>query len=237
MRKFKDYIGVTILGIVVMSGAALVQSSTTWSPPQTAPPDCVSGFPGCDAPLNVGDKSQSKLGQLMVNTSITNPFAVGLRVFGQALVDSLEVRGTATTTTLNATSVNTTNIKVTGGSPVAGKVLTASDAAGNMTWQTPATGSGGVAKIIAGTNVTISPTTGVGNVTVTATVPTAVSGSVGGGCSSSQDGTGTAYRSYWGVGSLAAPAAGGCTCTSGYTSRLIFSEAISGMRSYLCVHN
>ena len=133
---------------------------------------------------------------------------------------------------------------MTGGTPVAGKVLTASDAAGNMTWQTPATGSGGVTKIVAGTNVTISPTTGVGNVTVNATVPTAVSGpvtgSVGGGCISGPAGLSGNQISTTVWGLAVANGLGSCSCGTGYATHLVFTTIVnswSNNYSYICVRN
>ena len=72
--------------------------------------------------INVGLNSQSKLGQLFINTSISNPYAVGLSVFGQAIFNG--------------------TVQIKSGTPGLGKVLT-SDAAGNVSWQTAASTGGG----------------------------------------------------------------------------------------------
>jgi hypothetical protein len=57
-------------------------------------------------------------------------------------------------------------VTISGGNPGAGKVLT-SDATGVASWQTPTGSGGGVTQITAGNGITINPTTGLGNVTVT----------------------------------------------------------------------
>ncbi|MFA6096467.1 MAG: hypothetical protein WC788_02460 [Candidatus Paceibacterota bacterium] len=40
-----------------------------WSPAPADPPDCPAGYPGCDAPLNVGNAGQTKGGGLILNTA------------------------------------------------------------------------------------------------------------------------------------------------------------------------
>jgi hypothetical protein len=53
-----------------------------------------------------------------------------------------------------------------------GSVLTATDDSGTVGWAPASGGSSGVSQIIAGNNITISPTSGTGNVTVNAVLPT-----------------------------------------------------------------
>ena len=43
---------------------ALAQQTSTWSAPLHSPSTCLSGEPGCDAPINVGGAGQSKTGLL-----------------------------------------------------------------------------------------------------------------------------------------------------------------------------
>lgn len=71
------------------------------------------------------------------------------------------------TNLVQANSVNAVALRVTGGNTSPGNVLT-SDQGGNATWQAPTGGSGGVTSIVAGSNVTISPASGTGAVTVNA---------------------------------------------------------------------
>jgi hypothetical protein len=228
---------------------AVTPALADWQAPASAPPTCVAGSPGCDAPVNTGTVTQLKSGAFGVLSGFS---VAGLTTLlgGLKVSDGAAATGTvltnvggglaawlpstggsgggfwtaaglsspnAITNTNSGTVVlGTTNnplppldpanklevlgrlyvsglttlttLKLPGGA--AGKVLT-SDATGLGTWQSPS--GGGVSKIIAGTNVTISPTSGVGDVTINAT---------GGGGGGTVGGTGTAnYLPKWATNS------------------------------------
>jgi hypothetical protein len=80
-----------------------------WTGPTSVPPNG-----NTPAPVNVALNTQSKLGQLFVNTDLSNPYTVGLSVFGQSVFNG--------------------KVKIVDGSEGVGKVLT-SDANGLATWQ------------------------------------------------------------------------------------------------------
>ncbi len=106
-----------ILGFVL--GATALSAVAAWTAPASTPPNCTSGQPGCDAPINVSASSQSKLGLLTLQSNLTDAFGLAV-ANGIKLVDSSVTAGTA-----------------------AGKVLT-SDANGVGTWQSPGTISTGM---------------------------------------------------------------------------------------------
>ena len=54
---------VAIIGLAV-GGFAISAFATDWVAPVSAPPTCVSGNPGCDAPINTSSISQIKGGGL-----------------------------------------------------------------------------------------------------------------------------------------------------------------------------
>lgn len=77
-----------VVGFVL--GASALSVLADWSGPQSTPPNCVSGQPGCDAPLNVGANVggmlQAKLGGLSLNTDGVG--AIGLKVLnGIQIID------------------------------------------------------------------------------------------------------------------------------------------------------
>lgn len=122
------------------------------------------------------------------------------------------------------------NLVIAGGSPTAGAVLTSNDATGAVKWgQT-------VSKITAGNNVTISPTSGVGNVTVNASK----TGTVGGGCYVHGHSNVPVYNVMgWGNatghdGQLVS--ASSCTCPTGYSSVTI-SGGSTDEAAFLCLAN
>jgi hypothetical protein len=116
MKKQNKAVAIIKLFLIALILAAGVSYISAWTGP-TAP------APGnnVDAPINVGYDSQSKLGQLFLNTSPSNPYAVGLSVFG--------------------TSIFNGPVQIADGTQGSGKVLT-SDASGTASWQAPAGGSG-----------------------------------------------------------------------------------------------
>jgi hypothetical protein len=118
----------------------------------------------------------------------------------------------AKTGLLGLVNLVVTNLNVASGTPGIGQVLT-SDSSGNASWQAPQGGSvsgGEVDKITAGTaNLTISPPSGKGNVTISSYGTVCGSGNSdmqqNWGCS-----TGT-YSSYWnGNGNVWVYAVPGC---------------------------
>ena len=72
-----------VLGLIVSA-----ETLYAWSaPPAGTPPNCPSGQPGCDAPINVSNTLQSKDGNLILNAAGT--FATGLSVpFGNVGIGS-----------------------------------------------------------------------------------------------------------------------------------------------------
>jgi len=59
-----------ILSVVITLGLSVVFQSllAAWTAPLATPPNCTSGNPGCDAPVNIGPTGQSKQGGLILNT-------------------------------------------------------------------------------------------------------------------------------------------------------------------------
>ena len=120
--KIIQNIKVIVLALVLALGVGYAYAD--FSLPLNLPPTCISGNPGCDAPLNVGSTPQIKSGwleisaattthSLRVNTSLYDPAATGLYVWG--------------------TSTFYGNVTIVPGAS-SGKVLT-SDASGNASWQ------------------------------------------------------------------------------------------------------
>lgn len=112
--KIIQNIKAIILGLALTLGMGYAAAQTFVGP--TCSP---TANPGCNvpAPLNVGEGIQTKLGSLRINTSLTNPATYGLDVWGiTRLYGGLQI-GT--------------------GTPANGKVLTATDSQGNVTWTTP----------------------------------------------------------------------------------------------------
>lgn len=115
---------VSVIGLA-LGAFALSALAGSWTAPTQAPP---SG--NADAPLNVGALAQHKEGTLAIGK--TSDALTGLKLDVNGLIGST---GLFTTGDLYVNGVSsTTQLKVTGGSPAIGKVLT-SDASGNATWQ------------------------------------------------------------------------------------------------------
>ncbi len=115
-QSITKYAVAIVLGLGVVLGVSSLQAA--WTTPAGAPPGS-----NVDAPVNVGATSQSKLGQLFINTDANTPFTVGLSVFGKAIFNG--------------------GVQILSGAG-ANKILT-SDANGNATWTTPSSGGGGEA--------------------------------------------------------------------------------------------
>ena len=118
-----------IIAIILVLGLSVSFQSllAAWTAPAANPPTCSTGDPGCDAPLNAGPLIQPKSGALWLNTNDLSPYGLivenGNVGIGTASPGAkLEVAG---------------QVKITGGTPGANKVLT-SDANGLASWQTPA---------------------------------------------------------------------------------------------------
>ncbi len=76
-NPIKQYSIAMLLGLGMVLGVSTLQAAWT-APPDPPPTQNIA------APLNVGLNTQSKLGQLFINTDTAAPYALGLRVFGQA---------------------------------------------------------------------------------------------------------------------------------------------------------
>ena len=74
LRIFKKSLLFFISIILVLGLSISFQSLlAAWTAPTANPPTCAAGNPGCDAPINVGSATQSKIG----NFGVTGTFAVG----------------------------------------------------------------------------------------------------------------------------------------------------------------
>jgi len=109
----KDIINTSkIIIIALFIGLGANYISAAFGPLST-PPNCVSGNPGCDAPVNVSGSLQTKTGPLNVNGAM---IIGGIRSLTNVITPSLQVTGGVDAT-----------------APGSGKVLT-SDGSGNATW-------------------------------------------------------------------------------------------------------
>ena len=129
MHKIFQQLKVVALAIVFSFGLSYVYA---WTAPNVAPPGG-----NVSAPINTGNTTQYKAGNLVLNDSAT-PFTNGLIVrYGNVGIGTptpgtkLDVAGT----------IKATGLQFTAGAG-AGKVLT-SDASGNATWVTAAVGNQG----------------------------------------------------------------------------------------------
>jgi len=199
-------------GFVLGASALVALADSTWtSAPAGGPPN--NNVP---APINVGTAGQTKNGPL----TITGLLGIGSLQF------------------LPSSMITTVDGVATGNVP-ANSVLGNTDSYGTVGWRAMSgAAASGVSKIIAGTNVTVSPTAGTGEVTVNASS----AGTVGGGCliqngnspnNSKVINWGNANGSGW-------PSGNACACPSGYNSQLIASDEldqqyIAPHSSYLCI--
>jgi len=80
-KQILNTIKIIILGLTIGLGVSYI-FATNFSDPLSAPPTCVSGNPGCDAPLNVSYTSQIKQGNLDIKglSDSTHTYASGLIV-------------------------------------------------------------------------------------------------------------------------------------------------------------
>ena len=61
-----------ILGVLIMS-FLIGYLVLAWTEPSVAPPGCLAGQPGCDAPINAGPTDQTKQGALIIGGGVTAP--------------------------------------------------------------------------------------------------------------------------------------------------------------------
>src|SRR3989338_6160557 len=157
LKEITSTAKIVTIGLLVGVGVSIVLAqSGGWSGPTLPPP---GGNP--PAPINAGIGAQAKQGALSVGT--VNPPDVNykLDVYGSISSRGLYNLGNV---------IFEGDFKLLDNGAGEGKVLT-SDAEGKGTWQTLSGGGGvaGVSKILAGSGVTVSPTAGTGEVTVSAT--------------------------------------------------------------------
>ena len=136
---------------VILGASALSAMARTWTAPSALPPNG-----NVDAPINAGVAWQGKAGYLSVGTTSQISGQPSFYVNGVGLFDSLGVVG---------------NFVIATGTPGTGKVLTSLNTGGLVTWTATSSlgitgGASGVSQIIAGSNVSISPSSGTGAVTI-----------------------------------------------------------------------
>jgi hypothetical protein len=131
----------TILAVGAMFGFVTFAFAGTWTAPTAIPPDG-----NVDAPINVSATAQTKAGALALTGFAnygTSSFS-GLATFLGGV--SIGTSSTPATTTMlgvnggslfNGPALLMSTIQIAGGSPGAGKVLTATNSSGNAAWQTP----------------------------------------------------------------------------------------------------
>ena len=122
--KIKCAIKVLILTIIFSLGIGYIYA---WTGPNGAPPT-----QNVSAPLNVGSTTQDKEGKLRINTSLTSPFVLGLEVFGSAFVENnvgIGIQNPSAKIDVDGA------VRIRGGNPTEGKVLTAINDSGDAVWQ------------------------------------------------------------------------------------------------------
>ncbi len=176
-----------VVSALVLSLPVLAQVT----PPAGGAPTCPSGHPGCDAPINVSNTAQIKLGKLTLGNACipggpcTSIIPQMLTVNGKATVTSvLDVTGFVNWgSTILSSGVLGGTLQITGaalpgtlwpsgtpfppGVPAVGRVLT-SDASGYATWQDPSSSSSTSQWIVSGANMRNANT---GNVLVSGQLP------------------------------------------------------------------
>lgn len=130
MKKFQSVTSriATIIGLTLGAFAISAIAAGTWTPPTDIPPNG-----NVDAPINVGEKMQTKKGSLRLNTDFQNSLTYGLDVFGiSRFFGNVEI----------GSSIYPATLKIVDGRQGDGKVLT-SNADGVGTWKDPVSGGGG----------------------------------------------------------------------------------------------
>ena len=124
-----------VIGLTM--GAFAFSAIAAWTSATANPP---AG--NVSAPINVGLNSQSKLGQLFLNTDLSNPYAVGLSVFGKALFNGAIQASSSMLLDGSLSLKGVLNYKPGGVTPAANQVLT-TDINGNASWAAPTSSGGG----------------------------------------------------------------------------------------------
>src|SRR3989344_1603398 len=107
-KQLLDTVKIVAVGLALGVGTGYLFA---WTGAPGTPPTCPSGSPGCDAPLNVSSTGQKKAGGLAMGPTAPSVPANGA---------ILDVYGTGAFTNVLVTNT----LKISGGSPAAGKVLT-----------------------------------------------------------------------------------------------------------------
>ncbi len=118
-----------IVALLIVVGVAALQAQSTFTYP---PAGTVAPANNAPAPINVSNTAQAKTGALFLNTNTSNPYSVGLKVFGQTLLypnfaGDIALQVGTTTGGLSG------KVQIIDGSQGAGKILT-SDAQGIASW-------------------------------------------------------------------------------------------------------
>ncbi len=141
-----------ILLLVVAFGLLSQTVLANWTQPNNPPPTCNAGDPGCDPPVNVSATPQVKAG--------------GLGIFGNFLVGTKDLFVDHATGRVGIGLTGPTQVLDVAGYVKGIGLCIADDC--RDSWPSGGNGSG-VSKIIAGNNISISPSGGTGDVTINAT--------------------------------------------------------------------
>src|SRR3989344_5613598 len=107
-----DTIKIVAVGLALGVGTGYLFA---WTGAPGTPPTCPAGWPGCDAPINVGSTAQAKAGFLTIGSTVAPAAGAALDVYGTGAFTNVLVTNT---------------LKISGGSPGVGKVLTATNSDG-----------------------------------------------------------------------------------------------------------
>ena len=93
IKKVLSSVGVGAAAIIL--GLGIQYTLADWTAPQSAPPTCVSGNPGCDAPINVGPSAQAKTGLLALENLAVNYLNVASGTIAAGNVLTSDANGNA----------------------------------------------------------------------------------------------------------------------------------------------
>ena len=138
MKNITQNIKAIALGLVIVAAASYAFAD--WSAPLTSPPTCTSGKPGCDAPINISNVAQYKLGDLGVNGITVNTFstlsgALQLGITGAATGSVLQSTDASGTARWVATS--TLGLGGSSGGGNASHLVVAFQTPGTFSWTAP----------------------------------------------------------------------------------------------------
>lgn len=181
MSHFKSILPIA-LGLVLVVGGYV----SAWTGNTATPPAC-SGLEGCNPPINTGSTAQTKAGALTISGILTgsiNAIIGGNLGMKSGSIIDFNSAGSGRTTPEGqigySSFILTPILNIYGGGASPNRKVVIYDQICSSPINCKSTSNiiaGGVTKIIAGTNVTISPTTGVGDVTVNAKPTIAIVGS------------------------------------------------------------